>query len=653
MAAAATARTTRMRAARAHARAPRTPLLNGAPKRQTNDALAERGGTNRRAGCFKTHVARPPMSERATAGGGASSSSSSSTSTLFSDAAFALDEDVVTRLREYGVTVPTPVQAETFQEAREGKDVLARALTGTGKTLAYILPVTCRLLDDKVSTMKGASGTRRRRAYYNPETGKAQGKRPAARPRAVAVLPTRELARQVSTEWRMAFGKATVGAPAVFGGAPLERHQAALRTNPLVVVGTPGRLLELMRAGNLEFSHCDAIILDEADRLMEEGFSAEVGEILDARLSTRLDEAGDPLPCQTLLFSATIPPWVRALSEKFMPDAVPFDLAKQEQRSVPSAIVHMASPVVKTARTRAVADILSTEDARRALVFCATKNEAETLAEELRALAPGWTFGALHGDLDQRTRNRELDRFKTLRAGFADRQCLLATDVASRGIDVADVDLVIQLGVPRIAGRKNTADSDLYIHRVGRCGRAGKSGKALLLYDPSAGEYASLEKLAKGAGVSIGRVVLPSPEDCAQAAAMQLLARGDCVCDDARATVRTAVEKLAEDGGVSALSRALEGVLAVAVGHGEGAPPSRSLLTAQEGVITLAAHGASGPSEVVRAAKVLMPRLRLGRVSMENKLALFDVDVEVASKLAGECVEGIQFEVAKPTNKVL
>ena len=410
------------------------------------------------------------------------------------DAAFGLPADVVERLAEHGIVEPTPVQSATFEDARQGKDVVARALTGTGKTLAFILPVTCRLLESAPDT----KGRKRRRAYYNPETGLAEGKRPAARPRAVAVLPTRELARQVSAEWRMAFGKRAVGAPAVFGGAPIERHQAALRDNPLVVVGTPGRLIELLKAGDLNLSHCESVVLDEADRLMEEGFAEAVGELLDARVQTRMDENGDPLPCQTLLFSATIPPWVRALAEKFMPDAVACDLAKVEKRNIPSAIVHKACPVVRSARTRAVADVLATTDAARALVFTDAKVEAELLAEEVRALAPGWAFGALHGDLDQRTRNRELDRF---RAG-AGRRCLFATDVASRGLDVTGVDIVVQLGVPRLAGRKGTFDPALYVHRVGRCGRAGAKGTALLLYDPSAGEAALLEKLAMGAGAS-------------------------------------------------------------------------------------------------------------------------------------------------------
>jgi len=337
-----------------------------------------------------------------------------------------------------------------------GHDVIAQAPTGTGKTAAYGLPIVERL---DVAEL---------------------------RPQALVLTPTRELAIQVS-EALHALGKyrELVTLP-IYGGAPYERQFRALARGVQAIVGTPGRLLDHLRRGTLDLTHVRFVVLDEADEMLDMGFIEDIEAILQALPAER----------QSGLFSATIPPRVARLAEKYLRDPRRVSVAARE--AVAPKVRQVYYEVSWPEKAEALARILDYEQPDSAMVFVRTRRDADEVAERLSAL--GYIAQPIHGDLNQAQRERTLARFREGRT-----QLLVATDVAARGLDIPDVSHVINYDLPE--------DADAYVHRIGRTGRAGRSGEALTLVTPR--ERRTLMMIERLIHRRLQRLRLPTDADVA------------------------------------------------------------------------------------------------------------------------------------------
>ena len=347
--------------------------------------------------------------------------------TTFTD--LGVDTETTEALVGLGIEEPFTIQSLAIPLALEGHDLIGQARTGTGKTLAFGLPVLARL------TLPG--------------TG---------RPQALVVAPTRELAIQVSGD--LARAGAHIGARVltVYGGRSYEPQVEALRAGIDIVVGTPGRLLDLARQRALDLGGVVSLVLDEADEMLDLGFLPDVERILDLLAPDR----------QTMLFSATMPAAVVALSRKYLrqPTHVRAE-DPDENRTVPTTAQHIFRTHAMD-KDELLARVLQAHDRSLAIVFCRTKRSCDKVAADLSSR--GFAAAAVHGDLGQGQRERALRAF---RAGKID--VLVATDVAARGIDVTGVTHVINYTCPE--------DEKIYLHRIGRTGRAGGAGIAITFVD--------------------------------------------------------------------------------------------------------------------------------------------------------------------------
>jgi superfamily II DNA/RNA helicase len=343
----------------------------------------------------------------------------------FSD--FALHPMILKAVEACGLTVPTPVQEQAIPFALEGRDVLATAATGTGKTAAFLLPTLSRLL------------------------GEPQRRAPGA-PVILILAPTRELAGQVTRATR-AFGKfIRMWTVEIVGGMPY-REQLRQMARPVeVVVATPGRLLDHVRAGRLDLSKVEALIIDEADRMLDMGFSEDVAAIA----------AACPAERQTLLFTATLDRQMETLTRALLRDPIRVEIKTATSAPDIAQSLYYADDLAH--KRQLLAHFAAREDVTKAIVFVATKRDADDIARELAEA--GHAVSALHGDLSQGQRNHTLKRLHDGRV-----RLLVATDVAARGIDVRDISHVFNFDLPRAA--------EDYVHRIGRTGRAGATGAAI------------------------------------------------------------------------------------------------------------------------------------------------------------------------------
>jgi ATP-dependent RNA helicase RhlE len=341
-----------------------------------------------------------------------------------------------------GYTAPTPVQANAIPPARAGRDVLACAATGTGKTAAFLLPVLHRLL----------GGGRRTT-------------------RALVLAPTRELAAQIDEE-RVALGRYTdLRGAAIFGGVPMPPQEAALRRGVEIVVATPGRLLDHLRQPYARLDGVEIVVLDEADRMLDMGFLPDVQRILKS-LSPRR---------QTLLFSATLPPPIVALARDFLKDPARIDV---ERPAAPAAGVrHTAYPVLREEKIPLLLDLLRQPDVQNVLAFTRTKHRADRLAHALTR--GGVAADRIHGNRSQAQRTKALAAFKAGRL-----RVLVATDIAARGIDVTGLSHVVNFDMPDAP--------ESYIHRVGRTARAEAVGDAVTFVTPEEeAEFRTIERAVR------------------------------------------------------------------------------------------------------------------------------------------------------------
>jgi ATP-dependent RNA helicase RhlE len=345
-------------------------------------------------------------------------------------AALGLSAELSHACKEAGYATPTPIQVESIPSLLRGQDLLGLAPTGSGKTAAFALPLLQRLV-----------------------AGRHQGPR---RARVLVLVPTRELAAQVGEVFRRlgAFLARPPKVAVLYGGVSVNPQMMGLRGGADVVVATPGRLLDLMDRNALRLDAIDALVLDEADRLLDLGFAAERERVLAALPTQR----------QNLLFSATFPPDVQALAGSLLRDAVRIEAASQA--SAEPAIVQRVIAVDAGRRTELLRHLLQKDGWQRVLVFVATRHATEHVARKL--YDRGIYAVPFHGDMSQSQRTEVLDTFKN--GGW---DVLVTTDLAARGIDIPGLEVVVNYDLPR-------SPND-YVHRIGRTGRAGASGVAVSL----------------------------------------------------------------------------------------------------------------------------------------------------------------------------
>ena len=364
----------------------------------------------------------------------------------------ALQPALLRAITEKGYVAPTAIQAQAIPAILQGRDIVASASTGSGKTAAFALPMLHRLAGSD-----------------------------AARPRAVQCLvlvPTRELAAQVG---EVIVGLAQylprrVKVAVVFGGVSINPQMMNLRGGADIVVATPGRLIDLIGHNALTLTAVGMLVLDEADRLLDLGFGDELGRILSLLPAQR----------QNLFFSATFPPAIVTLAESLLHE--PLRIEAQEAQQAEPDIAHRAIEVDPARRTQLLRHLVQTEGLSRVLVFVATKHAAEIVADKLRKA--GIDAEPFHGELSQGKRNQVLQDFRQKLV-----QVVVATDVAARGIDITQLPVVVNYDLPR-----SSVD---YTHRIGRTGRAGESGLAISFV--SAGTEAHFKLIEKRQHLSIAR----------------------------------------------------------------------------------------------------------------------------------------------------
>jgi len=363
-----------------------------------------------------------------------------------------LDKRLVDTLQRKGLVSPTTVQAAAVPLGCNGESLLCQSHTGTGKTLAFGLPLVHQLAQTAAAGRVGRGRT--------------------SEPAALILVPTRELCMQVEKELRPLVHAVERRVCSVFGGSPYRAQEQAFSNGVDLVIATPGRLLDHLDRGNLSLENCNFVVLDEADQMLEIGFEKELETILGFLPKPTSDPVDEAVACtrQTFLFSATMPRWVAKSSDKlFATSPVQLDLVKGSRGGNKTAeTVHHIAVVCPSEKYRASAliPLIQSYGSGRALVFTDTKADADKLGQELSDTV---SCAVLHGDVAQQGRERAMEAF---RKGTI--SCLVATDVAARGIDVPEVPLVVQYRPP-----KSTAT---YIHRAGRTGRAGQNGVCAMLY---------------------------------------------------------------------------------------------------------------------------------------------------------------------------
>ncbi len=545
---------------------------------------------------------------------------------------FNLHPITVAALKKKGIETLFPIQVAALEPAQSGRDVVARAKTGTGKTLAFSLPIVEKFLrEDEEENNRGdedGEGTRRR------------GSRDK-RPRCIVLAPTRELAQQVEREiYSLAPSFETL---TVYGGAPIGPQESKLRRGVDFVVGTPGRVMDLLNRGTLDLSRVQHVVLDEADQMLAVGFEEDVETILEDVPKNR----------QTFLFSATMPHWVKKLQQKFLVDQVNIDLVGEDTGKINKDIDLMSCSVAFPSKCAVLMDLVTVHaKGNKTIVFTQTKRDAD---EVTASLGKRVSTEVLHGDIAQAQRERTLQRFRQDKFSV-----LVATDVAARGLDVDNVDLVVHYELPN--------ESESFVHRCGRTGRAGKKGTAIALHTDR--EFYRLRDIKRFTGADIREINPPSSSEVMAASAATAEHRIHAVDEDilefflpaAKDMIRNVQQKTTNDDeetetetedetltSQEEIERRAQELLARALaalsGHTE-APPPKSLLTGSPGQVTMIVEDVNGDLPAFSARDLLATlgdkdrRLSSGvgkitffaRNSGKNGAA-FDVSYEFAQEL--------------------
>ncbi|MHB8659134.1 MAG: DEAD/DEAH box helicase [Solirubrobacteraceae bacterium] len=362
--------------------------------------------------------------------------------TSFAD--LGLAPDILEALRDVGYESPSPIQEQGIPPLLEGLDVIGQAQTGSGKTAAFGLPML---------------------QYVDPSEPEVQG---------LVLTPTRELCIQVTQALRTYGKRKGVDVVAVFGGAPIRTQQAQLRAGGHVVVGTVGRIKDLISRHSLMLHSTRFVVLDEADEMLDLGFLEDVERILALTPSSR----------QTALFSATMPPEIRRLADQYLYH--PVTVKVETATLTVDSVEQFALEVTQRGKADALVEVLAAERPEQAIVFVRTKIRCDQLYRTMRDR--GMNVKALHGDMSQGSRDGVMISFKSGRLAY-----LVATDVAARGLDISTVSHVINFDVP--------ISPDVYVHRVGRTGRVGRSGRAITFYETR--QQREVEAIERHAGVRL------------------------------------------------------------------------------------------------------------------------------------------------------
>lgn len=358
-----------------------------------------------------------------------------------------LSDELLESVLAAGYDTPTPIQAQAIPSVLMMRDIIGIAQTGTGKTASFVLPMIDIL---------------------------AHGRRRALMPRSLILEPTRELAAQVAENFEKYGKNHDLKMALLIGGVQMGDQVKALKDGVDVLIATPGRLMDLFERGKILLTGCNLLVIDEADRMLDMGFIPDI-ETICSKL---------PPQRQTLLFSATMPPPIKKLADRFLSNPKTIEVARPATANTNIAQFKIA--VQSRAKREVLRDLLRTDDVTTAIIFCNRKTTVRELAKSLKQ--SGFSAGEIHGDMDQSSRNAELQRFKD-----RDINILVASDVAARGLDVKAVSHVFNFDTPW--------HPDDYIHRIGRTGRAGATGRAFTFVAPEDAEaIANVEKLT---GMSI------------------------------------------------------------------------------------------------------------------------------------------------------
>ncbi|XP_074567438.1 DEAD-box ATP-dependent RNA helicase 7 [Curcuma longa] len=450
---------------------------------------------------------------------------------------FRISKTLVETLNSRGIKALFPIQAMTFDLILDGFDLVGRARTGQGKTLAFVLPILESLINGRIKAS-------RKTGYGRP-------------PSVLVLLPTRELAIQVHSDFEVYGGAVGLSSCCVYGGAPFRAQELSIKRGVDIVVGTPGRVKDHLERGTLDLRALNFRVLDEADEMLRMGFVEDVELILG--------KVEDASKVQTLLFSATLPDWVKEISARFLKeDKKTADLVCNEKLKASASVRHLALPCLKSTRQQILPDIIRLYSrGGRTIIFTETKESAS----ELAGLLPG--SRALHGDVMQQQREVILTGFRS--GKFL---VLVATNVAARGLDINDVQLIIQCEPPR--------DVEAYIHRSGRTGRAGNTGVAILLYEP---KYKfSVSRIERESGVKFEYISAPQPADIAESVGSEAANAISSVSDSVIPVFRSQAEELLSSSGLPAVDL-LAKALAKAAGFLD--IKKRSLLSSLENYVTL------------------------------------------------------------------
>ncbi len=515
-----------------------------------------------------------------------------------------LSKDILKAVSDMGFEETTPIQAVAIPRLLEGGDIIGQAQTGTGKTAAFGIPLL-----EKV----------------DGHSKKTQG---------LVLCPTRELAIQVAEELTsLAARKKGVFVLPVYGGQPMDRQLRGLARGAQVVVGTPGRVLDHLQRGSLSLANVRLAVLDEADEMLDMGFRDDMEAIL----------SHTPADAQRALFSATMPHAVMELSGQYLKDPEVIRVARKHM-TVPG-IEQIWYEVRPYQKLDALCRVLDTQNPNKAIVFCSTRQGVDELTTHL--LGRGFQADALHGNLSQTQRDRVMKRF---RGGGLD--LLVATDVAARGLDVDDVDAVINYSMPN--------DVENYVHRIGRTGRAGRTGKAFTFVTPREGHV--LREIIRHTKATITQAKLPSVRDVAAMKTTQLLNEVRSVLEENQlASYVALVEGFLDEGITSQDMAAALLKLLMQREFGEAEQEQEETRDARTGKNMLrlffnVGHKMKvGPKDIVGAVagETGLPGRIVGAIDIRDRFSFVDVAEEhakaVMETLNGKTIRGVPLAVTKAT----
>ncbi|KAJ3669327.1 hypothetical protein LUZ60_011277 [Juncus effusus] len=503
-----------------------------------------------------------------------------------------LPEVLVKTLEKRGITHLFPIQRAVLVPALEGQDLIARAKTGTGKTLAFGIPIIKRLTEEDEARTARRSGRKL--------------------PRALVLAPTRELAKQVEKEIKESAPH--LHTVCVYGGVSYSIQQNALSRGVDVVVGTPGRLIDLINNDNLRLDEVKFLVLDEADQMLAVGFEEDVETILEKLPEVR----------QSMLFSATMPGWVKKLARKHLTEPLTIDLVGDQDEKLAEGIKLFALPSTATSKRTMLSDIITVHaKGGKTIVFTQTKRDADDVSN---ALTNSIASEALHGDISQHQRERTLNGFR--QGKFT---VLVATDVASRGLDIPNVDLIIHYELPN--------DPETFVHRSGRTGRAGKVGTAILMF--TSNQRRTIKSLERDVGCKFEFLSPPTIEQVLDASAEHVAATLRGVHPQSVEYFMQSAKRLEAELGETALAAALAQM------SGFARPPSsRSLISHEQGYVTLQLIRDPGMSRGFFSQRSVMGFLadvysdaadEIGKIQLlaDDRVqgAVFDLPEEIANQL--------------------